>query len=285
MRILLLCVAFAVSSYGHGADNWTTLPPTPSPTKPQKSGHVAVPGAKIWYGVYGRGHPVVFLHGGLANSDYWALQVRKVAKHHRVIVIDTRGHGRSTGIESKFGYELFADDVVAVLDHLKIKRAAIVGWSDGGIVGLVLAVKYSSRVDSLFAFGANSNPGAVNDVSGSATFQEYLSRVKEEYKRISPTPNQYQVLFDGIVKMWETQPNFTQADFASIKRLVWIVDGDRDEAIKRDDTIAMANYIPGAGLLILPRVSHFAFLQEADLFSSTLVNFLKQPQARIAGSR
>ena len=103
----------------------------------------------------------VLLHGGLANSDYWGNQVAALAPHHRVILVDSRGHGRSTRDARPFSYDLMADDVVGLLDKLKVPRADIVGWSDGAILGLDLAIRHADRVGKVFAFAANTQTAGV----------------------------------------------------------------------------------------------------------------------------
>jgi len=95
------------------------------------------------------------LHGGLATSDYWGLQVEKLAKAYTVTVMDTRGHGRSPVMSRSFSYRQFAEDVATLLDQLGIERIAIVGWSDGAITGLELAMAKPDRVSKLFAVGAS----------------------------------------------------------------------------------------------------------------------------------
>jgi pimeloyl-ACP methyl ester carboxylesterase len=91
--------------------------------------------------IYGHGEPVILLHGGLVDSNYWGNQVPVLAKYYQVIVMDSRGHGRSSRDERPFGYELMASDVIGLMDYLKIQKAAIVGWSDGAIIGLVIAIR------------------------------------------------------------------------------------------------------------------------------------------------
>src|SRR5579862_4344552 len=117
--LLLLC--------GAGEPQWLTLPPTPSLPQAAQSGTAPVNGIKIWYAVFGQGEPVILLHGGLANADYWGHQVRALQPHYRVVVMDSRGHGRSTRDARPYGYDLMADDVVGLMDFLKIDKAAIVG--------------------------------------------------------------------------------------------------------------------------------------------------------------
>jgi len=109
------------------AERWEILPPTPAPIPTDRSGGAHVNGITIHYAMYGQGSPVIFLHGGLANTDYWGDQVPAVAAHHTVILMDSRGHGRSTRDARPYGYDLMADDVTALMDSLKIAKADIVG--------------------------------------------------------------------------------------------------------------------------------------------------------------
>lgn len=159
MREFMLAVFLAfIALPGNAAQRWETLPPTPAPIPTDRMGEVEANGIKIHYAIYGQGSPVIFLHGGLANIDYWGNQVQAVAAHHTVILLDSRGHGRSTRDARPFGYDLMADDVVAAMDVLKIPKADIVGWSDGAILGLDLAMRHKDRIGKVFAFGANTNP-------------------------------------------------------------------------------------------------------------------------------
>jgi pimeloyl-ACP methyl ester carboxylesterase len=259
---------------------WLTLPPTPTLPKPASRGYAPVDGVRIWYAEFGRGKPVILLHGGLANADYWGNQVRALEGRYRVIVLDSRGHGRSTRNTEPFGYALMANDVLGVMDHLHIRRAAIVGWSDGAIIGLELAIHHPERLTGLFAFAANSDPSGVKDVSKDPVFTGYIERARHEYEQLSPTPHDYDSFLAQIANMWATQPHFTIAELEGITVPTWIVDADHDEAIKRENTLFMADHIPGSGLLILPQVSHFAFLQDPDLFDAALRQFLDQVNGR-----
>jgi pimeloyl-ACP methyl ester carboxylesterase len=253
-----------------------TLPPTPSLPPPSVSGAVQVNGASIWYAMFGSGLPVVLLHGGLANSNYWGNQVPALAQNYQVIVIDSRGHGRSTRSAAPFGYELMASDVLGVMDKLNLQKAAIVGWSDGAIIGLSLAMNHPDRVARLFAFAANSDPSGVKDVDKSPVFTEFIARAEKEYQALSPTPNGYKQFVEEISAMWAKQPNWTKADLARIKVHTWIVDGDHDEAIYRTNTELMADTIPNAGLLLQPEVSHFSMLQAPDQFTADVLRFLQR---------
>ncbi|MGE8414118.1 MAG: alpha/beta fold hydrolase [Pseudomonas sp.] len=258
-------------------ERWQTLPPTPAPVAGAQSGHAEVNGIRLYYSKVGHGSPVVLLHGGLGNADYWGLQAKALAARHTVISVDSRGHGRSTRDARPYGYDLMADDVIALLDQLKIPRADFVGWSDGAILGLDLAMRYPQRVGKVFAYAANTRTSGVKEgVEHNPTFAAYIERAGQEYTRLSPTPKEYPAFVEQIGHMWASQPNWSDADLAKIKTPVLIVDGDHDEAIKREHTEYMAAAIPGAGLLILPNVSHFAFLQDPGLFNAALEHFLDE---------
>jgi pimeloyl-ACP methyl ester carboxylesterase len=173
-----------------------------------------------------------------------------------------------------------ASDVIALMDHLKIQKAAIVGWSDGAILGLDIALNHPERLTKLFAFAANSDPSGVKDIAQSKVFNAYIARAEKEYEKLSPTPKQYKSFLDEISKMWATQPNWTAEQLKSITTPTWIVDADHDEAIKRENTLFMADQIPGAGLLLQPQVSHFSFLQDPQQFTRDVLHFLAHVPAK-----
>ncbi len=272
--IVALVTGLALGTAARAEPQWLTLPPTPTLPSATESGYAPVNGVKIWYAVFGEGQPVILLHGGLGNSNYWGNQVPELARHYKVIVMDSRGHGRSTRNEEPYGYDLMASDVVGLLDFLKIDKVALVGWSDGAILGLDIAMQHPERLSKLFAFAANSDTEGVADISASPVFNAYIARAETEYAALSATPTEFGSFVDQISKMWATQPNWTADDLKKITVPTWIVDGDRDEAIKRENTEFMAANIPNAGLLILPNVSHFAFLQDPQQFTGAVLHFM-----------
>src|SRR6266852_4929632 len=279
-RFALLLFAVFVPATAHAEAQWLSLPPTPTLPTAVQSGYAPVNGIKIWYASFGRGEPVILLHGGLANSNYWGNQVRALQTRYRVVVMDSRGHGRSTRNDQPYGYDLMAGDVVSLMDFLKIKKAAIVGWSDGAILGLDIAMTHPERVSKLFAFAANSDPSGVAYIANSPVFNAFIARTEKEYEKLSPTPTEYKAFLARITKMWETQPNWTAADLQRIAVPTWIVDADHDEAIKRENTEFMAANIPNAGLLLQPEVSHFSFIQDPDQFTADVLHFLQHVTRR-----
>jgi pimeloyl-ACP methyl ester carboxylesterase len=277
---LITLFLFAFAAAAQAEPQWLTLPPTPSLPQAVKSGLAPVNGIKIWYAEFGRGTPVILLHGGLANSNYWGKLVPALSPRYRVIVMDSRGHGRSSRDDKPYGYDLMASDVVALMDYLKIDKAALVGWSDGAIIGLDIAMHHPERLTKLFAFAANSDPSAVKDVEHDPVFGAFIARARTEYEKLSPTPNEYDAFLKQITKMWDSEPHWSVADLAAIKVPTWIVDADHDEAIKRDNTLFMADHIPGSGLLIQPEVSHFSFLQDPQQFDADVLHFLERVKGK-----
>jgi pimeloyl-ACP methyl ester carboxylesterase len=158
---LLSLIILLASPAALGQPQWLTLPSTPTLPTPIRSATASVNGIKIWYAFFGKGEPVILLHGGLANANYWGYQVRALEPHYRVIVMDSRGHGRSSRDVRPYSYDLMAADVIGLMDFLKVPKAAIVGWSDGAIIGLDIAMRYPERVTKMFAFAANSDPSGV----------------------------------------------------------------------------------------------------------------------------
>jgi pimeloyl-ACP methyl ester carboxylesterase len=258
------------------APRWLALPSPPPLPAPASSGYAPHDGARIYYATFGRGSPVVLLHGGLASQRYWGNQVGALVRdHHRVILIDSRGHGRSTRDDRPYTYELMASDVVAVMDALKVRRAAVVGWSDGAIIGLVMALKSPERLTRVFAFAANMDPSGVKpDTLTNPTFARFIVWARADYARLSPTPGGFTAFAAAINRMWDTEPNYSAADLRRIATPVAIVDGDHDEAIKRAHTEYLARAIPGARLIILKDVSNFAMLQDPARFNAAMLRFL-----------
>jgi pimeloyl-ACP methyl ester carboxylesterase len=270
VTVLLLTAASA-------AERWESVPAAPPMPPSAESGYAPVNGIKMYYAIYGQGDPILMIHGGLANSDYWANQVPALSKTYKVIVADSRGHGRSTRTAEPIGYDLMASDYAALLDYLKIQKTALVGWSDGGIIGIDLAMTHPGRLTKLFAQAANvTTDGVKPDTMQTPTFSGFVAKAGEDYRRLSSTPGDYAAFLAEINKMWDTQPNWTKEQLSKIRVPTAIVLGDHDEAIKRDHTDYMASVIPGAKLIILKHVSHFAMLQDPEGYTKVIRDFLEK---------
>src|ERR1019366_3978504 len=149
------------------------------------------------------------------------------------------------------------------MDYLKIKKASIVGWSDGGIIGLVLAIQYPERINKLFTFGTNYNlSGYKSEPSDYSTSAKFMARVQADYRKLSPTPDSFMVLKNAIGQMYSREPNLKPEDIKTIKATTVIACGQYDQFIKRKHFQDLAHLIPHAKLVILPNVSHGGPLQD-----------------------
>jgi pimeloyl-ACP methyl ester carboxylesterase len=239
-------------------------------------GYVECDGARIWYATYGSGLPVILLHGGLGHSGNWGYQVPALIRSgYRAILIDTRGHGRSTRDARPFTYEQLASDVSSVMDTLSLEKAALVGWSDGACTALILASQAPTRVVGVFFFACNMDPSGTKQITEfTPILRRCIGRHMQDYARLSATPDQFDAFSDAVGLMQKTQPNYSAHDLAQISVPVAIVQSEHDEFIKREHAEYLARSIPNAEFIDLPDVSHFAPLQRPEQFNSAMLAFL-----------
>ena len=252
-------------------ERWETIPHWKPMPEPASSGMAEVNGISMYYATFGQGDPVLLIHGGMSSSEDWSAQVSDLMQDHLVIVADSRGHGRSTRDERPFSYDLMTDDYIALLDFLKIPKVDVVGASDGGIIGLDMAMRYPERLDDLFAQGANVTPDGVSfDAPPSAAAEAFFGWMADDYKRLSSTPDQYDALSADLFALYEREPNWTDEQLATIKTPVTVAQSEYDELIKRSHAEHMAEVIPGAKLVILPAMSHPAALQAPEEYDAAV---------------
>jgi len=240
-----------------------------------QQGHLAHAGARVWYATYGVGAPVILLHGGLGHSGNWGYQVPALVEHgYRAILIDSRGHGRSTRDDQPYSYELMASDVLAVMDTLHIEQAALVGWSDGACTGMVLASQAPERVAGVFFFACNMDPSGTKEFEFTPMVEKCFNRHVKDYAQLSATPQNFKEFSEAVGVMQRMQPNYSAADLARVAIQVAIVQSEYDEFIKREHAEYLSRSIPDADYIFLPGVSHFAPLQRPDQFNATVLAFL-----------
>ncbi len=238
-------------------------------------GYIEHEGARVWYSAYGSGSPVILLHGGLGHSGNWGYQVPAlVGNGYRAVLIDSRGHGRSTRDARPFSYELMASDVLTVMDALHVEKAGLVGWSDGACTALVLAATTPSRVAGVFFFACNMDPSGVKPFEATPALDRCFSRHTKDYAQLSGTPNDFKDFVEAVSLMQRTQPNYSVQDLAKISVPVVIAQSEHDEFIKREHAEYLARSIPGAELVVLNGVSHFAPLQRPEQFNAAVLAFL-----------
>ncbi len=280
LRWLISFLLLAFTPLAGAVEPWTLLPDMPSLPAGTMGEHFTVDGARLWYAEWNRearGTPVLLLHGGYGNSSYFGHLIPVLVRHgYRVIAMDSRGHGRSTAPEEQITYHRMAMDVIALLDHLGIQKVSLVGWSDGGCIGYDLAIHHPERLRRLFAFGADADVSGLKDgFDKSPAFATYLARVEQEYRSLSPTPDRWEAFSANISRMWQTLPAYSAGELRSIRVPTTIADGEYEEGIKPEHNRYLVATIPGARLVILRNVSHFAMLQNPAEFNAAVLAFLE----------
>lgn len=245
------------------------------PALPGHGDWITRDGVRLWYGDFGHGPPVVLLHGGMGNAGNFGHQVPVLmARGYRVIVVDSRGQGRSGWDGGAFSYDQFASDLVSVLDHLGVARAAIVGWSDGACTALALAKAHPQRVAGVFYFACNVDPSGAWPFEMTDVIGNCLIRHQKDYAALSPAPDRFEAMSAALQVMQSSQPDYGATDLEEIAVPVTVAQAERDEFIRPDHARYIARTIPDARYVDLQGVSHFAPVQRPALFNTAIVDFL-----------
>jgi pimeloyl-ACP methyl ester carboxylesterase len=197
-------------------------------------------------------------------------QIRALAKSHFVIAADSRGHGRSTDSNAPLSYSLMSDDMSKLLDHLQINRVDVVGWSDGGIIGLDLAIRRPERIKSLVAISANYD---VNGIVDSPTLESEVPRVPLRYMLFAPDPGHWPVFYRKVHSMWRTQPHYTLNDLGRIKAPTLVMVGEFD-IVKREHSTQLAKAIPGGREFIVEGATHTVPNDKPEIVNRQILSFL-----------
>jgi pimeloyl-ACP methyl ester carboxylesterase len=242
--------------------------------------HADVNGVRIYYETFGAGSPVLVMHGGLGRLDDMHYQIADLAGSHLVIAPDSRGHGRSSDFVGPLHYIDMSNDMLGLLDQLHIQRADLVGWSDGGIVALDLAMRHPERVGKLVVIGGNTDPSGLIALPAEATPEEAgPGASREAYAEASRDPDRSRQLRARVWKMWRTEPNYTAADLGRISAPVLVIAGEHD-VIRRAHTDALTRAIPGAKELIVLGAGHAAPMQDPVAVDRAILLFLNPPRSR-----
>jgi pimeloyl-ACP methyl ester carboxylesterase len=247
-------------------------------TPPARGDHHAdVNGIRMFYAVRGDGPVLVLLHGGAGNGEQFAHQIPELEKHYTLIIPDMCAQGRTTDRPGPLTYHAMAEDVIALMDLLGIKRLDIMGWSDGGVTGIDLAIHHAGRLKHLVTFGANFSPDGLNpaDVAwnDTATVSAFGDGMREGWMKLNPEPAHYDSALSKVLHMWKTLPRFPTEELGSIRTRVMICAGEHD-VIRPDHTQALARAIPNAIVWVVPNASHSAMIEQPALVNARVLAFL-----------
>jgi pimeloyl-ACP methyl ester carboxylesterase len=248
--------------------------------------YIEVNDIKVYCEIYGEGEPLLLLHGNGGSIENFLLQIPEFSRYYKVIAIDSRAQGRTSDSEKEISYALMASDMAALIDKLNLGSVYVVGWSDGGIIGLELAYAYPDKVKKLVAIGtnfSNNNFMAPRDhvrMDAKDTLVIRSRKLAQKYKnsleRLSPNPDRIPEIRRKLKALMEKYPNFTVKQLKEISTPTLIVVGDHD-IISLDHTVSLFAGIPHAQLFVIPGATHIVPVEQPELFNSVVINFLKTP--------
>lgn len=248
--------------------------------RPSGPGHyLHARGIRLYYELHGQGRPLLLLHGGAGDGRQFEKQLPAFTRQYRCIVPDCCAQGRTTDRPGPLTYHAMAEDMMALLDRLQVRRADIMGWSDGGNIGLDLAMHHPDRVSHLVTFGANFRPDGLSpqDVAWAraATADSFGPGMRASWTAMNPQPRHYQAAMNKIIALWRTQPDWSPADLGRIRAKCLICAGEHD-VVRPEHSEQLARAIPGARLWIVPGASHSAMIERSDIVNPTVLEFLQR---------
>jgi len=228
--------------------------------------YAPVNGIRLYYEIYGAGEPLLLLHGNNMSIASFNRQIPELAKKYQVIALDSRGQGNSSADSTRLTYELFADDTAAFLDFLRIDSANVLGWSDGGNIGLLLAIKHPRKVKKLASMAAvlyNDNTSISPKLN--ALLRKQLAEMKDQ--GVARTDMNYR-----LKTLLLTEPHISPDALAKVTVPVLVMAGE-DDIVKREHTALIARKLPGSTLKIFSKAGHEAPTEVTEEFNRTVLDF------------
>jgi pimeloyl-ACP methyl ester carboxylesterase len=234
-------------------------------------------GVKTYYEVHGHGQPLLLFHGGLTPLELMSNQIDALAQHFQVIVPERRGHGRTPDVPGPITYDAMTRDAFAFMDTLQIDHAQVVGWSDGGIVGLYMAARQPHRITRLAMISAcynfDGNTSDFLDLIRQSTPETCHPELIAMYQQLSPDgPQHWDVFYNKMKQLALTPWGLDRSSLATVKAKTLVIAADHD-IVTLEQSVDMFRAIPNAQLCIVPDGSHLLPVEQADLINSTLLRF------------
>jgi pimeloyl-ACP methyl ester carboxylesterase len=234
-------------------------------------------GIKMYYESYGHGAPLLLLHINGGSMKVFSNQIPYFSKHYHVIAVDSRAHGRTVDHRDSLTFEMMADDFNALLDSLHLKSCYVIGWSDGGISGMVLAMRHPDKVKKLAVSGPNLWP----DTTALVPFvYHYLVRTADSLKKLPATTENKNQL--KIVELDLREPHINLNQLRDIKCPTLVIGGDHD-GIPVQHLLHIYQHIPQSYLWIVPNSSHFVATSKKEQFNDRIAEFFNSEYRKIEG--
>jgi pimeloyl-ACP methyl ester carboxylesterase len=231
-----------------------------------------VRGIKLYAETYGNGKPLLLIHGNGGSISAFANNIPYFAKKYKVIAVDSRAHGKSTDTRDSLSFEQMADDFAGLLDVMHIDSAYVIGWSDGGINALELAMRHPKKVIKLASTGANLWPDSTGIVPNYwKDEQRQFEKDKNTVWKTAKEKNDWKIfMLDWL------QPNIKLSELKKIQCPSLIIGGDHD-VIPTEHTVIISQNIPKAYLWIVPNSGHPTLIEHKDEFNKLVEDFFQQP--------
>ena len=249
-----------------------------------KFGHfIDVNGLHMYYEDRGEGTPLILLHGGLGTAELGWAELREVfSRHFRVIAPDCRGSGRTNNPQKILNYALMADDIVALVKALDVKKPLICGWSDGGQIAMEIGIRYRELPKAL-VLGAATYKLTKHTSDALSAVRDWLQsepKLEESLRNAHSHvygPKYLETFLTLLIQMWGDPTGYPIEDIKSIEAPSLLIIGDKDEAIPLEIQLEMYNLIPNAELSIIPNMTHMNYATErGEVFSTVVLDFLKR---------
>jgi pimeloyl-ACP methyl ester carboxylesterase len=244
---------------------------------PKAGQYVALRGINMYYEIYGTGKPLLIIHGNGGSIKDFTKQIPYFSKEYKVILADSRAQGKTIDTGDSLDYNMMADDLDALLDHLHLDSCYVIGWSDGGNNGLLLAMRHPEKVKKLAITGANLWPDSTAVDPGLFVWLGAMVDTLKTAKKTPEEKNQYKLL-----EMMTREPNITLQQLHTIKCPTLVIGGDHDALLPRH-TLLIAENIPQSYLWILPNSGHATPINYSRQFNETIDDFFKAPYRVIKG--
>lgn len=267
--VIPLLLLFALSGFAQQPSKPSSTVPYGS--NPRNGQYFTGRGIKLYYEIYGQGEPLLLIHGNGGSIRDMRHQISFFARQYKVIAADSRAQGKSVDTSGVLNYEMMAEDFNALLEHLKVKSAYVVGWSDGGINGLLMAIRHPDKVKKLAITGANLRPDSTAiSAAGFNMIHEEVAKLRASAQDAA-TKNTIKLLH-----MMEVEPNIPLGDLRKIQCPVLVMGGDYD-VIKPAHTLEIFQNIPQAYLWIVPSSGHGVPHRYKQEFNTKIRHFFTHP--------
>ncbi len=239
-------------------------------------------GFKMYYETYGKGKPLLIIHGNGGSINNFVFQIPYFAKKYQVILADSRAQGKSVDSKDSLSYEMMADDLNGLLDHLHLDSAYVIGWSDGGINGLLLAIRHPDKVKKLAVTGANLWPDSTAVEPFIYKWAQDMNKALADTLKKTKSPGAALKNEAKIMHLLSFEPHIKTSDLHAIKASVLVIGGDHD-VILPQHTLLIAQSIPHSDLWIVPNSGHATPVFKRDQFNERVAEFFELPYRVIEG--